>query len=613
MGALDIRAREAAVASRATRRRRWRVDPERGLGWLLVTILAILIGLPLLFVLLQGVFPGIGLVRNWSFQPQMLGEIAHRPLWQRSMVNSLALATGAMVLGGGLGAALAILRHSVAFRGARLLDLAAWVLLVSPSFILAQGWVLFASPSGIAAGNFGAGWVAPLVFSPGGLIVIMSLINYPLAYLATSAAMHWDVRSYRHAAALSGAGGWTIMRTVRAPMLLPAMLSGAVLVFVDVLGDFGMPAALSAAYTFPTLPYSIYASVRQSPVRFELAGVLSLYMVAILAIAIVAYLRLLRRSRYDFLTSRASVVTPDRARRPRLCTAIAVGWCLLVLGVPIGSSLQVSLSRSSFGGLRADNLTLEHYRAILTAGSRMLEGVQHSLTIAVSAAVITTVLGFLIGVVLTFTGFKGRGIIDLAGTVSLAVPGIVLAVGYIFVWNQPVLARLGLGLYGRPVLLVLAAVASALPIAVRLQLGALAQVPASFLSAAALGGAGLLTRLRTVLLPLAAAAVVSAFAAVFASSVFDLAATTMLAPPSFTTLPVEILLQYDRGHYGYATAGAILTAAVVVLSALVATRAGTWLLRQSSPTASAATPPAAATTSAETGDQRPDPRAEARS
>lgn len=571
-------ARREADTPRAARSRS--VPAGDVLGWILTAILVILVGLPLVFVLLQSVFPGIGLAPTWGFQPELLGEIANRPLWQRSLTNSLLLASGSMLLGGAIGFSLALLRHSVRFPGARLLDATAWVLLVSPSFILAQGWVMFASPSGIAANSFGFTWVADLVLSPGGLIVIMSLTQYPLAYLAVSAALHWDDAAYRHAAALSGASPWTIMRTIRMPLLAPAALSGAVLVFVDVIGDFGLPAALSASYNFPTLPYSIYASVRQSPVRFELGGVLSFYLVVILAVAIFAYVRLLRRSRFDFLTGQSTAIDAPVAKRPRVWTSITIFVLFLSIGLPLSSSLQVSFSKSISGGFSPENLTLEHYAEILSFGSRMLEGAGNSLAIALAVAAITTVLGFLIGVVLTFTTFRGRVVIDIAGTVALAIPGIVLAVGYIFVWNQPFLSDIGIGLYGQPVLLVLAGVATAVPVAVRLQLGALAQIPASFLQSAALSGVGLLSRLRTILAPLVAPALLSALVAIFASSVFDLAATTMLAPPSFVTLPVEILLEYDRGHYGYATAGAIFTAAVVIVLAAVGTALGRRLIRR---------------------------------
>ncbi|WP_162893081.1 ABC transporter permease [Microbacterium halotolerans] len=551
------------------------------LGWALVGVLAVLIGLPLVLVLLQSVFPGVGLSATWGFQPELLGEIFDRPLWQRSLVNSLELAFGSMLLGGGLGFVLAVLRHSVAFPGARLLDLSAWTLLVTPSFILAQGWVLFGSPSGIAANTFGMAWVGDVVFSPVGLIVIMSLIQYPLAYLAVSAALHWDDPVYRQAAALSGARGWTVLRTIRMPLLLPAAASGAVLVFVDVIGDFGLPAALSASYSFPTLPYSIYASVRQSPVSFELGGVLSFYLVVILAVAVFFYLRLLRRNKYDFLTAQATLAPRPRAKQPWLWAAVSLATVLFTIGLPLGASLQVSVSKSLSGGLTGTNLTLEHYAAILASGSAMLEGAANSLVIALVVALMTTALGFLIAFVLTFTRFRARALLDATGVVALAVPGIVLAVGYIFVWNQPVLAQWGVALYGKPALLVLAGVATALPVAVRLQMGALAQVPAAFLHSAALSGAGLAVRLRTILLPIVAPAVLSALIAVFASGVFDLAATTMLAPPSFATLPVEILLEYERGDYGYATAGAMLTAVVVIVIASIGTVVGRHLIRRS--------------------------------
>ncbi|WP_306369092.1 iron ABC transporter permease [Nocardiopsis sp. CC223A] len=556
---------------------RRRGAPENALGWAVLALLAVLVGLPLLFVVVQGVAPGLGLERDWSVRPDLLGEIVRRPLWQASLANSLTLASGAMLFGGVLGTALAFLRHTVAFPGARLLDGVAWALLVSPSFVLAQGWVLFASPSGVAVNTLGVD-PSPLVFSPAGLVVITGLVKYPFAYLAVSAALHWDDRSYRQAAALSGARPWTVLRTVRVPLLTPAVAAGAILVFVDVLGDFGLPAALSAAYPYPTLPYSIYASVRQSPVSFELGGVLSFYLVVVISAAVLLYLRAVRGSRYDFLTGSAAPASPPPARIPVLWSGLTALLAALTFGVPLGTSLQVSFSRTLHGGLTPENMTLEHYAEIFAGGSRMLEGLANSLSIALAAAAATTLLAFLTGVVLTFTRFRGRFLIDVAGTVSLAVPGIVLAVGYIFLWNQPVLADLGLGLYGHPALLVLAGTAGALPIAVRLQLGALAQVPPGLLNAAALSGARPATRLRTVLVPLVAPALVSSFAAVLASGIFDLAATTMLAPPSFATLPVEILAEYDRGGYGYATAGAVVSAALVLLLTAASSAIGRRLL-----------------------------------
>ena len=87
---------------------------------------------------------------------------------------------------------------------------------------------------------------------------------------------------------------------------------------------------------------------------------------------------------------------------------------------------------------------------------------------------------------------------------AMAVPGVVLGIGYIFVWNQKWLTPLGLHLYGKPSILVLASVAAAIPLINRVLVGGMAKVPKSLLIAAQVQGAGFGRRMRTVLLPLLA-------------------------------------------------------------------------------------------------------------
>ncbi|WGH85157.1 ABC transporter permease [Auritidibacter ignavus] len=365
-----------------------------------------------------------------------------------------------MVIGTLIGMSLAYIRHTKEFRFASLIDACVWILLVSPSFIIAQGWVMFASPSGVALNTFGID-VSQLVFSTGGIIAVMALTSFPLSYLATSAALNWNTSSLWEAAASLGVSPWTVFWTLRLPLLAPAVISGALLVFVETLGDFGLPAAISSQYNFPTLPYSIYASVRQSPVNFALGGVLSLYLVIIVAIAIFIYLRILRSSSFSFLSGSSVQNTKRQSRISGLYSLISIVAFIVTLGIPIGSSLQVSLSERLADGFTISNLTLAHYEQALEMGSNLMNGIRNSVIIAVVVALLTTLLGLMMAISMTFTNFAGNKLLDLAGTVSLAVPGIVLAVGYIFVWNQPALNTINLDLYGTPVLLVFSGVAAA--------------------------------------------------------------------------------------------------------------------------------------------------------
>ncbi|MOA20880.1 spermidine/putrescine ABC transporter membrane protein [compost metagenome] len=168
-----------------------------------------------------------------------------------------------------------------------------------------------------------------------------------------------------------------------------------------------------------------------------------------------------------------------------------------------------------------------------------------------------------------YSQFRFKRGIEVLSIVTLAVPGVVLGIGYIFVWNQRWLEPLGLLLYGKPAILVLAAIAGAIPVITRLMVGAMAKVPQSLLNAAQLQGDSLLRRMRLVLFPLIRGAILAAGLAAFGSSVFDLAVNSILFPPNFITFPVSINKSFEDMNFGYASAATILGGGIVVLIILL--------------------------------------------
>ncbi|WP_158626008.1 ABC transporter permease [Arsenicitalea aurantiaca] len=555
----------AASPARIGFGRRLRLKAEDGLGMLVVLALIVLVLGPMATVLVQAFWPGM-FTRQMA-EPGFSGllEVFSRPLWQRSLTNSLFLAAVSAVAGGLLGTVLAVLRHSTRMALGPALDIASWAIIVLPSFILAQGWILFASRGGIA--NQWLGWsiVPDMVFNPWGLAAVMSLKAFPFAYLTVSAAMQWRMDDFSHAAKLCGASPLRVLATIQIPMLVPAVLSGAILIFIDVLGDFGLPAALATTYRFPTLTYAIYVAINQSPIRFDLAGVLAFYVTGIMLLAVMAYFWILRNRRYDFLGGKAQLRGAPGGPRSKWSDAIALVALGLAIVVPLGSSVLVSFTRSLSQGLAPANLTLEHYGYVLQTGGAFLSALGNSMGIAVAAALASGVLAAMAAYVVTFSDFRLNRLIDLTCTLSLAVPGVVLGIGYIFVWNSPALDDLGLALYGKPVILVLAGTAGAVPIAVRVLLGAMAQVPASMLSAAAMQGAGLARRLATIVVPIIAAALVSATLTAFGSAVFDLAINSILRPPRLDVLPVYVNRAFEQGMFGAATAATLVAGGTTIL------------------------------------------------
>jgi len=542
---------------------------ESKAGWLVLALLIILILAPLLSVLLQIIVPGYFWGNRQPGQLDLLLEVFRRPFWLRSFQNSLIIAFSTTALGTLLGTVLAILRSSWDFPTAKWLDIAAWLLLVTPSFIIAQGWILFAANDGVASQLLGATFVGDFIFHPSGFIFIMVLCKFPLAYLAVRAAMSWNVESLSQSAQLTGASSLTIWLVIRLPLLKPAIRSGAALVFMDSIGDYGIPATMSALYRFPTLPYAIHSAIYSSPVRFDMAGVLSFYLILIIMLVLLIQLYIMRNTRYDSLT--AGAVRSKQRKLPKHAWLVTLGNILFLgvaVGVPIGCTLFISLVHSPSAGFAWSNLTFSHYSELFADRSMFLESLLRSLTISTVAALVALAIGVIIAYVLVFVRFKLKAVIEVTTLVALAVPGVVLGIGYIFVWNQKWLEPYGLLLYGTPAILVLAAIAGAIPITTRILSGMMATIPRSMLDAAQLQGASWMKRAIVVLFPLCKTTLLTAALSAFGISVFDLAASSLLFPPGQMTLPVMINRAFENMRFGYAAAATTL-GGIIVISVIV--------------------------------------------
>ena len=521
-------------------------------------ILILLVLLPLAAVLFQVVCPDLQ-IKNFSLSNlSLVLQVFVRPLWKKAFLNSFFLRVGTTVIGLILAAVLAHIRVNYKFRGAKLLDLTAWILMVVPSFILAQGWVYFSSGNGIASAWLGIPGVGSFIFSYWGLVCVMVLCKFPMAYVTIKTSMEWYPARLMYAARMNGASAFEAWKSVQLPLCVPAYCSAAMLIFMDTVGDYGMSSTITAVYSFPTLPYTIYSAICSSPVRFDMAGVLSSYLMVMIVIAMIVQYQAMGKKKYDFLDNGTEQVMARKPKKPAgvLLSVISTVFCVIALGIPVGSNLIMSFSSSV--SIQKFVFTTENYRQVFSSTDTMISGIRHSLGLAAVSAVLGIVIGFCVAYVLTYSDFKLKKMIDMLTLVAMAVPGVVLGIGYIFIWNQKWLSKIGLHLYGHPSILVLASVAAAIPMINRVLVGGMAKIPSSLLVAAQMQGAGFFTKIKTVLLPLLHNSSVSAVLAAFGGSVFNLAITTILYPPNYSTLPVYISDSYNDLKFGYAAAATII-------------------------------------------------------
>ena len=526
--------------------------------------MVLLVLLPLLAVLFQIVCPGLDLAKFDLSNLSILGDVFTRPLWRKAFLNSLALAAGTTAVALLVAGAMAWIRTQYRFPGAKLLDLTAWVLMIIPSFILAQGWVYFSAGNGIAKAWLGLSWMSDYVFSFPGLVTVMTLCKWPMAYITIKTALEWEPIRLMHAAHMSGASAWRVWKDIQLPLMLPALCSAAMLIFMDTVGDYGLSSAITAVYSFPTLPYTIYSAICNSPARFDMAGVLSLCLMVLIVLAMFIQYKAMGSKRYDFLDNGTRKSEPRELTKGKtmVITLIAGGFCIIALGIPIGSSLIMSFSSAI--SIEGFSFTLENYQSVFASDSTLLTGIAHSLGLAVIAAGIGLIIAFCCAYVLTYSKSPLKKAIDMTTLIAMAVPGVVLGVGYIFVWNQKWLVPLGLHLYGTPAILVLAVVAAAIPLINRVLVAGMAKIPESLMTAAEMQGAGFITKIRTVMLPLLHNSAVSAVLSAFGGSIFNLAITTILYPPNWETLPVWISDSYNDLKFGQAAAATIISGICII-------------------------------------------------
>ena len=551
-----------------------------------ILILFLFVLYPLAAIILQSVFPQLYAI-NPSLIPSLdaLKQVASDPLNYQAMGNSLWQSSITAVLAALLGTILAILAHRTDLPLARLMDTMVWIVFFTPSFLIGEAWSLIIIRGGIPDQylHFSDAFIN-WFFSPVGVIFILSLKTFPYVYLSVSAALHWLGSEFEDAARLSGARLWRAWLSVNAPLLLPAILAAALIAFAEALSDFGTAATIAQNSNVTLVTYQIYTAINTSPVNFSLAAALSLLLFIAIALALLVQAGILRRRSFQVISGR------NRPARPVALNVWkwpAFGFCVLIfllaLVIPLGMCLMLSFMHAFGNGITASNWTLDNYVAVLTQGSDDLDALVRTVWLALGAATITTLLGMPIAFIIRRTQLPGRRLLSLFTLVTIAVPGIILACGYIFAWNAPYLQYIGIGgaqgiqFYGTTWLLLAAYIGGSLPYATRLSIGALEQVSQSLLETARVQGADVFQLLWRIVGPLLRSSLTSIWLLVFTGTMFELAASELLYPPGQPTLPVRIIGLFNDFRLGPGMALSILNVAIVTL-ALLLLRVLPWII-----------------------------------
>ncbi|MCE7742049.1 MAG: ABC transporter permease subunit [Candidatus Heimdallarchaeota archaeon] len=339
-----------------------------------------------------------------------------------------------------LGVALAFILARYEFPGKRLVSLLALAPLIIPPFISGMGFRLILGPNGFLNNFFLIpAFETKLVFSGIFAIVFVQTSHfYALVYLnAFSSFLNIDP-SMEESAENLGAGRLRLFSTVTLPLAMPGIGAGAILVLILAMEDVGTPiifAAMGDNAAKKVLPYHIFenyskaGSAEITPEICVLGGIL----------LIIALLGFFAIRKYVSLRT-YSMVSKGRAGHYRLTKA---KWKLLFiypfLIVLFAFSLLVHVGvflmsiMETLGGTKPSDIkfTFENYKLVFVSSRYNIPNyVINTLIYSVIATMLIIVIGTLAAYVVSRKNFRGKGVLDAIVTLPIAIPGIVLAIGY---------------------------------------------------------------------------------------------------------------------------------------------------------------------------------------
>ncbi|MBS0541130.1 MAG: iron ABC transporter permease [Proteobacteria bacterium] len=502
-------------------------------------------------------------------------DFANTDLFVRSFWNSMYVSAMTVVGASVLALPLAYLTTRFEFRGSALVQTLGFLPLIMPPFVGAVAMQLLFGRNGTVNLLLDDWFGVKVGFMEGlnGVIFLQAIHYFPFILVNLSAALRNIDRSMEEAAQNLGSQGLRLFRRIALPLALPGYVAGASLVFVKVFDDVASPLLLNVKEMMAPQAYLRITSIGiDDPMGYVIAVVL--IVIAVVTMWISA--RALKNRDYA-TTQRGGGGLARRKLSPRqsaLAYALVLFLLALVLAPHVGLLLLSFATIWSFSPL-PDAYTLAHYARVLGDSSVYIG---NTILYSGLAAAIDVVLGGAIAYLVLRTRLPARSALDWGAGAALAVPGVVLGIGYLRAFYGVKLPD-GTPLAALWIMIVLALAIRRLPYALRAAYAALQQLSITLEEAAENLGATKSRTVRRIVVPLITGGLLAGFVTSFATAAVELSAVLMLvqnnsdAPLSYG---LYVLMQTPAGRGPGAAMGVIaviIVAACMALSQIAAGRA----------------------------------------
>ena len=487
----------------------------------------------------------------------------------QALWNSIQLGVGVACIACifGVPLAWAISRTDMPAKGLiRLLVLGAFI---TPPYLAAIGWILLAGPN--------AGWINKIwmaltgadsgivtIYSMPGLVLVIAITSFPYVFVFVNAALDLVSSEMEDAAQILGANKWATTFRITLPLVLPAILGGLIISFLEAIAVFGAPALIALPGRFQVVATQLWQFF-EFPTRVEVAAAYAMPLLLITLFLFWVQSKLLGRRGYASITGKGG---ERRIMQLGPWRWVMFGYAMFVCGLavilPMIVLLQAAFAKAWGRGFSLDNLTFNNFHFLLFQQTQAQQTILNTFLYSGITAFAAITLSLAIAYVVTRKLVPWTNVLTFLCMAPFVIPGIVLAIGFYAAYAPPPLA-----LYGTGTILVLAFVTRFLPIAYTSSAAGMRSVNPEMEEAVRILGGGRLLAIRKVLAPLLKKNLAGAWILVFIPATRELSSAIFLVGPNTRVISVMLYDLSEEGNFEVLAAlGVILLVATVAIAAI---------------------------------------------
>ena len=539
--------------------------------FLAIAILVIVVAFPVLLILFNAFWV------DGSFNFSSALDILKEPETYQALLNSLIIASCTTVGSTIVGTFFAWLvtrtdlPHKTFMKGMFLVPF------MLPSFIGALAWKMLLSPNAGFINQFFIdhfGFSGPIfnIYTYYGISGVEIMYLFPFVFIQVCGALERMDPTLEESARISGAGLFTITRKITIPLVLPSILSGALLIMLYSMAHFGTVAVLGIENGIYNIPTLIYERIHQSGGSFDAirtGTVLATVLVVTAAFIIWLQRKILGSGHYQIIGGKSFRPMELKLRGLRYPLLIfCLAYIAFTILLPTAVIFLVGSLKTYGLSFALSNLSLDNYKFILFDYKVTRDAIFNSVTLGFTAAVITMFAGVMISYVIVKMKVRGKGILEFLGMLPFSVPGSVIALGVILAWS----GQFGINLYNTVWIILVAYIARYMAFSLKANSAALEQVHDSLVEASRACGATMWQSLRDVVLPLVRPGMFAAFFLIFLPSLRELTVSIMLYAPTTRTIGVAIYTLNEDGETVMSAALAGIALIIIIIGQTIINR-----------------------------------------